>query len=166
MAEFLKGTEIDFVKEMNKKVKELGLKNTQFKNCTGLDEEGHYSTAYDMSVIARELLKHEDILKFSSKYEDYLRVNTPNKFWLVNTNKLVRFYEGADGLKTGHTDAAKYCLAATAKKNDMRLIAIVLGEEVSKVRNSETMALLDYGFNTYGLQILKKKNETVKTERL
>ena len=89
-----------------------------------------------MAVIARELLKHEDILKFSSKYEDYLRVNTPNKFWLVNTNKLVRFYEGADGLKTGHTDAAKYCLAATAKKNDMRLIAIVLGEEVSKVRNS------------------------------
>ena len=166
MAEFLKGTEIDFVKEMNKKVKELGLKNTQFKNCTGLDEEGHYSTAYDMAVIARELLKHEDILKFSSKYEDYLRVNTPNKFWLVNTNKLVRFYEGADGLKTGHTDAAKYCLAATAKKNDMRLIAIVLGEEVSKVRNSETMALLDYGFNTYGLQIAKKKNETVKTERV
>lgn len=166
MAEFLKGTEIDFVKEMNKKVKELGLKNTQFKNCTGLDEEGHYSTAYDMAVIARELLKHEDILKFSSKYEDYLRVNTPNKFWLVNTNKLVRFYEGSDGLKTGHTDAAKYCLAATAKKNDMRLIAIVLGEEVSKVRNSETMALLDYGFNTYGLQIVKKKNETVKTERV
>ena len=166
MAEFLKGTEIDFVKEMNKKVKELGLKNTQFKNCTGLDEEGHYSTAYDMAIIARELLKHEDILKFSSKYEDYLRVNTPNKFWLVNTNKLVRFYEGADGLKTGHTDAAKYCLAATAKKNDMRLIAIVLGEEVSKVRNSETMALLDYGFNTYGLQIVKKKNETVKTERV
>ena len=166
MAEFLKGTEIDFVKEMNKKVKSLGLKNTQFKNCTGLDEEGHYSTAYDMAIIAKELLKHEEILKFSSKYEDYLRVNTPNKFWLVNTNKLVRFYEGADGLKTGHTDAAKYCLAATAKKSDMRLIAIVLGEEVSKVRNSETMALLDYGFNTYQVQIIKKKNEIVKTENI
>ena len=93
MAEFLKGTEIDFVKEMNKKVKALGLKNTQFKNCTGLDEEGHYSTAYDMAVIAKELLKHEEILKFSSKYEDYLRVDTPNKFWLVNTNKVVyKFY--------------------------------------------------------------------------
>lgn len=93
MAEFLKGTEIDFVKEMNKKVKSLGLKNTQFKNCTGLDEEGHYSTAYDMAVIAKELLKHEEILKFSSKYEDYLRVDTPNKFWLVNTNKVVyKFY--------------------------------------------------------------------------
>ena len=93
MAEFLKGTEIDFVKEMNKKVKALGLKNTQFKNCTGLDEEGHYSTAYDMAIIAKELLKHEEILKFSSKYEDYLRVDTPNKFWLVNTNKVVyKFY--------------------------------------------------------------------------
>ncbi len=93
MAEFLKGTEIDFVKEMNKKVKSLGLKNTQFKNCTGLDEEGHYSTAYDMAIIAKELLKHEEILKFSSKYEDYLRVDTPNKFWLVNTNKVVyKFY--------------------------------------------------------------------------
>ena len=166
MAEFLKGTEIDFVKEMNKKVKSLGLKNTQFKNCTGLDEEGHYSSAYDMAIIAKELLKHEEILKFSSKYEDYLRVNTPNKFWLVNTNKLVRFYEGADGLKTGHTDAAKYCLAATAKKNDMRLIAIVLGEEVSKVRNSETMALLDYGFNTYQVQIIKKKSDVVKSEKI
>lgn len=166
MAEFLKGTEIDFVKEMNKKVKALGLKNTQFKNCTGLDEEGHYSTAYDMAIIAKELLKHEEILKFSSKYEDYLRVNTPNKFWLVNTNKLVRFYEGADGLKTGHTDAAKYCLAATAKKNDMRLIAIVLGEEVSKVRNSETMSLLDYGFNTYQVQIVKKKSDVVKSEKI
>lgn len=166
MAEFLKGTEIDFVKEMNKKVKALGLKNTQFKNCTGLDEEGHYSTAYDMAIIAKELLKHEEILKFSSKYEDYLRVDTPNKFWLVNTNKLVRFYEGADGLKTGHTDAAKYCLAATAKKNDMRLIAIVLGEEVSKVRNSETMSLLDYGFNTYQVQIVKKKSDVVKSEKI
>ena len=166
MAEFLKGTEIDFVKEMNKKVKSLGLKNTQFKNCTGLDEEGHYSTAYDMAIIAKELLKHEEILKFSSKYEDYLRVDTPNKFWLVNTNKLVRFYEGADGLKTGHTDAAKYCLAANAKKNDMRLIAVVLGEEVSKVRNSETMALLDYGFNTYQVQIIKKKSDVVKSEKI
>lgn len=166
MAEFLKGTEIDFVKEMNKKVKALGLKNTQFKNCTGLDEEGHYSTAYDMAIIAKELLKHEEILKFSSKYEDYLRVDTPNKFWLVNTNKLVRFYEGADGLKTGHTDAAKYCLAATAKKSDMRLIAIVLGEEVSKVRNSETMSLLDYGFNTYQVQIVKKKSDVVKSEQI
>lgn len=163
MAEFLAGTEVEFVKKMNEKVKKLGLKNTVFKNCTGLDEEGHYSSAYDMAIIARELLKHEQILKFSSLYEDYLRTDTQNKFWLVNTNKLVRFYEGADGLKTGHTDAAKYCLAATAKKNDMRLIAIVLGEDNSKIRNSETMSLLDYGFNTYQIQLIKKKNDVIKT---
>ena len=162
MAEFIAGTEVEFVEMMNKKVKELGLKNTHFKNCTGLDEEGHYSSAYDMAIIARELLKHEKILEFSSVYEDYLREDTDNKFWLVNTNKLVRFYEGADGLKTGHTDAAKYCLAATAKRDDLRLIAIVLGEENSQTRNSETMSLLDYGFNNYKIEILKTTDDIVK----
>lgn len=162
MAEYISGSEKEFVKLMNNKVKELGLKNTKFKNSTGLDEDGHYSSAYDMGIIARNLLMHEEILKFSSVYEDYLREDTENKFWLVNTNKLVRFYNGADGLKTGHTDAAKYCLAATAKKDNMRLIAIVLGEENGKVRNSETMALLDYGFNTKKVTILKKKNQVIK----
>lgn len=161
MAEKIAGTEAAFVKMMNDKVKELGLKNTVFKNCTGLDEDGHVSTAYDLSIIARELLKHEQILEFSSVYEDYLRTDTPNKFWLVNTNKLVRFYDGADGLKTGHTDNALYCLAATAKKDGMRLIAIVLGEEVSKVRNSEAMELLDYGYNLYKVTVIKKKGEVV-----
>ena len=162
MAEFIAGTEVEFVEMMNKKVKELGLKNTHFKNCTGLDEEGHYSSAYDMAIIAIELLKHEKILEFSSVYEDYLREDTDNKFWLVNTNKLVRFYEGADGLKTGHTDAAKYCLAATAKRDDLRLIAIVLGEENSQTRNSEAMSLLDYGFNNYKIEILKTTDDIVK----
>ena len=162
MAEFIAGTEVEFVEMMNKKVKELGLKNTHFKNCTGLDEEGHYSSAYDMAIIARELLKHEKILEFSGVYEDYLREDTDNKFWLVNTNKLVRFYEGADGLKTGHTDAAKYCLAATAKRDDLRLIAIVLGEDNSQTRNSETMSLLDYGFNNYKIEILKTTDDIVK----
>lgn len=162
MAEYIAGTEAKFVELMNKKAKELGLKNTAFKNCTGLDEDGHVSSAYDMAIIARTLLTHEKILDFSSVYEDYLRQNTENQFWLVNTNKLVRFYDGADGLKTGHTDAAGYCLAATAKKDGMRLIAVVLGEENSKVRNSETMELLDYGFNTKKMTILKKKGEVVK----
>ncbi len=163
MAEVIAGTEEKFVELMNKKVKELGLKHTRFSNCTGLDQENHYSSAYDMAIIARELvINHPDILKFSSLYEDYLREDTENKFWLVNTNKLVRFYDGADGLKTGHTDAAGYCLAATAKRNDLRLIAIVLGEDDSKVRNSETMALLDYGFNSVKVNVLKKKGEVVK----
>ena len=143
MAEVIAGSEEKFVKLMNKKVKELGLKNTVFKNCTGLE-----------------------ILRFSSMYEDYLRENTDNKFWLVNTNKLVRFYEGADGLKTGHTDNAGYCLAATAKKNNMRLIAIVLGEDNSKTRNSEAMALLDYGFLHTKFNLLKEKGTVIKKVKL
>lgn len=166
MAEYIAGSEEKFVVLMNKKVGELGLKNTVFKNCTGLDEDGHYSSAYDMAIIARELLSHKDIYNFSGVYEDYLRVDTPNKFWLVNTNKLVRLYDGADGLKTGHTDNAKYCLAATAKKNGMRLIAIVLGEDDSKVRNSEAMALLDYGFDNKKVQTIKSNTDVLKKIKL
>lgn len=163
MAEVIAGSEEKFVEMMNKKVKELGLKHTQFKNCTGLDADGHYSSAYDMAMIAKELVvNHPEILKFSSVYEDYLREDTENKFWLVNTNKLVRYYDGADGLKTGHTDNAKYCLAATAKKNNMRLIGIVLGEDNSKTRNSEAMGLLDYGFNTIKMNVLKKSGTKIK----
>ena len=163
MAEVISGNEEKFVERMNKKAKELGLKNTKFVNCTGLDEEGHYSTAYDLSIIARELvINHPSILEFSSLYEDYLREGTDKKFWLVNTNKLVHFYEGADGLKTGHTDNAGYCLAATAKRSDLRLIGIVLGEKDSKIRNSETMNLLDYGFNTVKMNKLMSKDEVIK----
>lgn len=167
MAEYISGSENKFVELMNKKVKELGLKNTVFKNCTGLDEDGHYSSAYDMAVIARELIvKHPDIFRFSSVYEDYLRENTDNKFWLVNTNKIVRFYEGADGLKTGHTDNAGYCLAATAKKNNLRLIAIVLGEGNATTRNNETMELLDYGYKNLKTVKLKSSGDIVKKVKL
>ena len=164
MAEVLAGSEAAFVEEMNQKVKGLGLKHTVFKNCTGLDEDGHYSSAYDMAMIARELVvNYPEIFEFSSVYEDYLRKDTENEFWLVNTNKLVRFYEGADGLKTGHTDAAKYCLAATAKKDNLRFIAIVLGEENSNTRNQEVMSLLDYGFNHYQMNLIKSKDEVLQT---
>ena len=163
LAERIAGSEEAFVKMMNEKAKKLGLKNTNFMNPTGLDEDNHYSSAYDMALIAIELLKHDEILEFSSVYEDYLRTDTPNKFWLVNTNKLVRFYDGADGLKTGFTDNAGYTMAVTAKRNDMRLIAIVLGEAVSKVRNQETTSLLDYGFNLYKVQMIKKQGDVIKT---
>ena len=163
LAEYISGTEDNFVKLMNKKVNELGLKNTVFKNCTGLDQNGHFSTAEDLAVIARELLKHEEIYRFSSVYEDYIRVNTPNKYWLVNTNKLVRFYEGADGLKTGFTDDAGYTMAVTAKRNNMRLIAIVLGEKESKVRNNETIDLLNFGFDNFKVELLKNKGEVIET---
>lgn len=161
LAERIAGTEEKFVDMMNKKAKEFGLKNTNFVNPTGLDEVNHYSSAYDLAIIAKELMKHKEIFEFSSLYEDYLRQNTPNKFWLVNTNKLVRLYEGCDGLKTGFTDAAGYTMAVTAKRGNERLIAIVLGEEVSKVRNKETTELLDYGFNTYKVKLLMKKGEVI-----
>ena len=161
LAERIAGTEEAFVKQMNDKVKELGLKNTNFVNPTGLDEDNHYSSAYDMAMIARELLRHKEILEFSSVYEDYIRVDTPNKFWVVNTNKLIRFYDGADGLKTGFTDDAGYCMAVTAKRDGMRLIAVVLGEETGSVRNEETSVLLDYGFNLYKVDVVKNKDDII-----
>ena len=159
LAEKNAGTEKAFVKLMNDKAKSLGLKNTNFVNATGLDAEGHYSTAYDMSVMARELVRHEKILEFSSIYEDYLRKNTSKSFWLVNTNRLVKFYSYIDGLKTGYTKNAGYCLTATGQKRNMRLISVVMGEESSDKRSTDTLAMLDYGFNMYSINtVVSKKN--------
>lgn len=146
MAEYVAGSEAAFVEMMNKKAQELGLNDTNFKNVHGLDDANHYSSAYDMAIMARELLKHKKVLEFTSIYEDYLRKGTDKEFWLVNTNKLVRFYNGADGLKTGYTKEAGYCLTATATRNDMRLIAVAMKEPDSTTRNSEVSAMLDYGF--------------------
>lgn len=160
LAERIGGTESAFVELMNKKAKELGLKNTNFKNPTGLDEANHYSSSRDMSIISRELVKHSKILEFSSIYETYLRTDTDNKFWLVNTNKLVRFYPGVDGLKTGYTEEAGYCLTATINKDNMRLIAVVMGEPTSSIRNSEVSTLLDYGYNLY------QKDTYITTEEI
>lgn len=154
LAEKIAGTEASFVKLMNDKAKSLGLKNTHFVNSTGLDAEGHYSSAFDMAIMARELVKHQKILEFSSIYEDYLRKNTSNSFWLVNTNKLVKFYSYIDGLKTGYTGNAGYCLTATGKKRDMRLISVVMGEENTEKRTADTLAMLDYGFNVYAIDKL------------
>ena len=162
MAEYISGSEEKFVVKMNDTAKKLKLRNTHFINCTGLDEKGHYSSSYDLAIVARELiLNHPDVLKFSSIYEDYLRENTDRKFWLVNTNKLINFYDGADGLKTGHTDNAGYCLAASAVRGNLRLIGIVLGEDNSKVRNQEMIEMLDYGFNNVKLNCLKNKGDVV-----
>lgn len=166
MAERLAGTEEAFVKLMNKKAKELGLKNTNFKNSTGLDEEGAYSSAYDMAIIAKNLLKHSKILDYTSVYEDYIRENTDNKTWIVNTNKLVRFYDGADGLKTGNDDEAGRCIAVTAKKDNLRLIMVSLGYKESVDRNNEAMNLLDYGFNLYEANLLYKKGDIVGKTKL
>ncbi|CAN2248694.1 D-alanyl-D-alanine carboxypeptidase (penicilin binding protein, sporulation island) [Bacillus subtilis] len=161
MAEFISGSEEEFVRKMNKKAKELGLKNTSFKNPTGLTEEGHYSSAYDMAIMAKELLKYESITKFTGTYEDYLRENTDKKFWLVNTNRLIKFYPGVDGVKTGYTGEAKYCLTASAKKANMRAIAVVFGASTPKDRNAQVTKMLDFAFSQYETHPLYKRNETV-----
>lgn len=162
LAEAIAGSEENFVKMMNDKAKSLGLNDTNFKNCHGLDSEGHYSSAHDMAYIARELVKHEKILEYSSIYEDYLRENTNKKIWLVNTNKLVRFKKGVDGLKTGYTTEAGYCLTATMKKDNMRVIATVMGEPDSAIRNNEVSGMLDYAFAQMGLKKVLSKNSVVK----
>lgn len=160
MAEKIAGTEKAFVKLMNDMAKELGAVNTNFVNSTGLPAKDHYSTAYDMSIMAKELIRHEKILSFTKIYEDYLRKNTSNSFWLVNTNKLVRFYDYIDGLKTGFTDDAGYCLTATGKKGNMRLITVVMKEDNTDNRTKDTIAMMDYGFNMYSVKnIISKDNK-------
>lgn len=161
LAEKVSGTEEKFVEAMNKKSLELGLENTNFKNVTGFDTANHYSSAYDMAMIAAELVKHQDILDYSSVYETYIREDTTSPFWLVNTNKLVRYYQGVDGLKTGYTSEAGYCLTATASRNSMRLIGVIMGSETSDSRNSQMMSLLDYGYNNYNLDALLTTNTIV-----
>ena len=161
LAEKVAGTEESFVKMMNDKAKELGLKNTNFKNPHGLDATDHYSSAYDMAMIGKELVKHEKVLDYSSIYEYYLRDGTDRKTWLVNTNKLVRFYDGVDGLKTGYTKEAGYCLTATALKNGMRIIAVVMGEPDSKTRNKEVTELLDYAYAQYDLDTIISSKKVI-----
>ena len=122
---------------------------------------GHFSTAHDMAIMAKELLKYEDITKFTGMYEAYLRENTDNKFWLVNTNKLVRFYPGVDGLKNGFTAEAKYCLTATAEKDGMRVIAVVFGAPTSKERNAQVTKMLNYAFSQYQTHPMFKRNQAI-----
>ncbi len=166
LAEKIAGTEDNFVTMMNNKAKELGLKDTNFKNSHGLAAANHYSSAYDMAMIAKELVKHEKVLEYTSIYETYLRQNTDRKVWLVNTNKLVRFYDGVDGLKTGYTDQAGYCMTTTAKKNSMRLIAVVMKEPDTKTRNKEITEMLDYAFAQYEIEVLLAKDSIITTRKV
>lgn len=166
LAERISGSEEAFVKRMNTRAKDLGLKNTNFVNATGLTADNHYSSANDMSLIAKELVKHEKILEFTSTYEDYLRKDTKSPFWLVNTNRLVRFKEGVDGLKTGFTDEAGYCLTATMKKDNMRLITVVMKEENTSKRSADTTKMLDYGFNVYMVQTILDENTTIEKKKV
>lgn len=146
LAEAVGGTEDNFVDMMNKRARELGMVNTCFKNANGLDEEGHYSSAYDISLMSKELLKHEKILNYTTIWTDTLR---NGKTELTNTNKLIRFYKGATGLKTGYTSTAGYCLSASAERNGLKLIAVVLGCKTIDERLSGVKELLNYGFSTY-----------------
>lgn len=159
LAETVAGSVSNFVSMMNNKAKELGLTSTNFKNPHGLDDANHYSSSRDMSLIAKELVKHEDVLKYTKIYEDYLREDTDRKIWLVNTNRLVRFYDGVDGLKTGYTEEAGYCMTATAMKDGMRIIAVVMGEETSKIRNQEVSEMLDYAFAQYKVVNMLKNSK-------
>ncbi|MGB9779419.1 D-alanyl-D-alanine carboxypeptidase family protein [Caldanaerobacter sp.] len=158
LAEYIAGTEENFVEMMNKRAKELGAKNTTFKNATGLPEEGHLTTVYDIAMISRELVKHPSIFNYLTNKIDSLR---GGKFSLINTNKLLWRYKGADGIKTGSTSEALYCMAATAKRGDTRLIAVVFGAPDSETRFNETAKLLDYGFANFESIKVASKGEVL-----
>ena len=165
MAEHLYGSEEVFVDKMNEEAKILGLKNTNFENATGLPIDNHYTSAYDICLIARELINKygELILPITSRYDDYVREGTEKQFWLVNTNKLVKYIEGIDGLKTGWTNEAGYCLTATMHKDNIRFIAVAMGAESAQKRNNDVVNMLKYGVSNYELVTVVKKGEIVKT---
>ena len=161
MAEKIAGSEEGFVKMMNEKAAELGMKDTHFVNCNGLPAENHYTSAHDIAVMSRELLKYDQITKYTGAYQDYLRKDSEKPFWLVNTNKLVRFYTGADGLKTGYTSEAKFCLSATAKRDGLRAVAVVMGAPDTKTRNNEVSRMFDYAFSQYTMHSIYKPGEVL-----
>lgn len=160
LAEHLCGSEEVFVEKMNEKASQLGMKDTVFKNCNGLDEDGHITSAYDVAVMSRELMKHEMIFDYTSIWLDNLR---GGKTQIVNTNKLLKTYNGITGLKTGTTNDAGCCMAASAKKGDMSLVAVVLGCNSGKERFSDAAALLDYGFANFSVTQLKAPEDLPKT---
>lgn len=146
LAEYIYGSEEKFVDKMNEKAKSLSMNETVFKNCNGLDEDGHFSSAYDISIMSRELMKHKEIFSYTSIWIDYLR---DGKTQLVNTNKLLKNYNGITGLKTGTTSVAGCCISATAKRENLSLIAVVLGDKTSKDRFNDAASLLDFGFSNF-----------------
>lgn len=149
MAEHLAGTEETFVERMNQRAADLGMADTTFVNCTGLPANGHLTSAYDIALMSRELiLHHPDIRQFTTIWMDTLRDGASG---LTNTNRLIRFYEGATGLKTGSTSTAKYCLSATAERDGMELIAVIMGSPSGDIRFEAAKALLNYGFSSYTL---------------
>lgn len=162
MAEYLGGTEADFVAMMNQRAKELGMTNTTFKNCNGLPCEGHLSTARDIATMSLELLKHKKILEYSSIYMETISEGRKTPIELVNHNKLVRFFDGCDGIKTGYTSEAKYCISATAQRNGVRMLAVIMGAPSYKVRNRDAGILMNFGFSKYESKKLISKDEEIE----
>jgi len=162
MAELIAGSEEEFVARMNKRAKELGMNNTNFVNCTGLDEDNHYTTAYDVALMSRELItKYPQISNYSTVWMDTIVHNTKKgstEFGLTNTNKLIKSYKGITGLKTGSTSVAKYCLSATARRNNMDLIAVIMAAPDTKTRFMEAAKLLNYGFANYSIYVDDNKD--------
>ncbi len=161
LAEYLGGTESDFVIMMNKRAQELEMVNTTFKNCNGLPAEGHLSTAKDIAIMSKELLKYPVILKYTGTYMDSISEGRKSPIELVNHNKLVRFFEGCDGLKTGFTNEAKYCISATATRNGVRMLSVIMGAPTYKIRNRDAGVLLNYGFSKYEGKKLVSKDEEI-----
>ena len=163
MAEHLAGSEKQFVRKMNQRAKQLGMRNTHFVNCNGLPAENHYSSSYDVALMSKELLKHPQITQFTAKFSDYLRQDTEHPFWLVNTNKLVRYYEGLDGLKTGYTTDARYCLSATAQRDGFRPIVVVMSEPKAADRTREVTQMLNWSFASYASKVIFKNGQEIAT---
>ncbi|MBZ9635897.1 D-alanyl-D-alanine carboxypeptidase family protein [Clostridium sp. FP1] len=162
MAEYLGGSESAFVSMMNEKAKSLNMKDTAFKNCTGLSADGHFTSAFDISIMSRELLKHPKILKYSSTYMETITEGRKTPIGLVNHNKLVRFFKGCDGLKTGFTSEAKYCISATALQSNVRMLAIIMGAPTFKIRNSDASMLMNYGFSKFETKKVIAKDEELE----
>jgi len=161
MAEYLAGSQEAFVAQMNARAKELGMNDTTFKNCHGIDEDGHVTSSYDIALMSRELLmNHPEITKYTTIWMDTLR---DGKSELVNTNKLIRNYTGATGLKTGSTSVALYNLSASATRNDLSLIAVIMKAPTTKIRFDEATKLLDYGFTNYSYEKFGNANDIIKT---
>ena len=163
MAEHLEGSQQNFVSKMNSKAKELEMNGTKFVNCTGMPADGHFSTAYDVAIMSRELLKHDDFYKYSSIWMDKIEHSKGRITELTNTNKLVRFFDGCDGVKTGYTDEAGHCISATVSKNGMRLISVIIGGQTSQQRFDDARRLINYGFDTYTLVDLLDNVEIPKS---
>lgn len=163
LAEYLGGSEEGFVVMMNNRAKELGMDDTTFKNCNGLPAEGHMSTANDIAIMSKELLKHPTILKYTGTYMETISEGRKSPIELVNHNKLVRFFKGCDGLKTGYTEEAKYCISATSVRDGVRVLAVIMGAPTYKIRNRDASMLMNYGFSKfYSKKIVSKDDEVEK----